>query len=191
MNRFISRPTTRRGIAVLAFAALVTWLATRDVKQDLQTPVTSVDTRLNYALFEFKAQLLDDEGQLALTIEAPVLRNNARSGVGSVTRPEIFISENGNEWSIWASSAVVSAYREFVSLAGEVRAVRYNAQDSNALEIHTRDLLLTVTTRVATTDARVNMHHAGDRLAATGMILDLINDRFELLNDVNAVYDTL
>jgi LPS export ABC transporter protein LptC len=190
MKRFISRPATRRGIVVLGLVALITVLATRDVKQDLQTPLTDVDTRLNYALFDFKAQLLDEDGVLAVTIEAPVLRNNATSGIGTVTRPDIFVSENGNDWSVKANTAVVSADREFISLAGEVRVVRYNARDSDALEIKTRDLVLAVTSRTASTDARVNIQHARDRIAATGMFLDLVNDHFELFDNVKAVYDT-
>lgn len=189
IGRLPSRPAVKRGIFLLALAAVASFLATRDVRENLQPQPTDVDTRLNYALFNFKATLLDDEGRLALTIEAPELRNNARSGVGTVTRPEIFVREGGLDWRIEANSAVVSADREYVSLAGEVSVVRYNVAENDLLEIDTRDLLVSVTPRTASTDSRVDMRHAGDRLAATGMRLDLINDRFELLDDVSAVYD--
>ena len=40
------------------------------------------------------------------------------------------------------------------------------------------------------TDSWVDIRHAGDRIAATGMTVDMINDQFELLNEVSAVYDT-
>lgn len=190
IHRFPSRPALQRGIVLLALAAGVSFLATRDVRDTLLPQLADVDTRLNYALFDFKATLLDDEGLLALTIEAPVLRNNARSGVGTVTRPKIFLREGGIDWRIRANSAVVSADREYVSLAGEVNVVRYNVLENDLLEIDTRDLMVSVTPRLASTDARVDMRHAGDRLAATGMKLDLISDRFELLDDVSAVYDT-
>jgi LPS export ABC transporter protein LptC len=190
MTRFISRPATRRAILYLAIAAVGSYLATRDVKQELQPPVADVDTRLNYALFDFDAMLLDQQGKLAMTIEAPLLTNNAISGIGSVTEPRIFVRENGNEWNIRANSAVVSADREFVSLTGEVNLVRYNALDNDTLQIDTRDLLMAVTSRTATTDSRVTMRHAGDRLAATGMKIDMIREQYELLNEVSAVYDT-
>lgn len=190
MRRIIARPATRRGIAILALAALGSFLVTRDIRQDLQPPSAEVDTRLNYALFDFEAQLLDEKGKVAVTIEAPVLRNNATTGVGTVSTPDIYVRQEGDEWRIRADSAVVSADREFVSLAGEVNVVRYNEQDSDRLEIDTRDLLLAVTPRTASTDSRVLMRHAGDRLAATGMKLDMINDRYELLSDVSAYYDT-
>ena len=190
MKRFISRPSTRRGILIVGMVALLTVIATRDVRQDLQPPLKEVDTRLNYALFDFKAQLLDENGRLAMTMEAPVLRNNATSGIGTVTRPEIFVSENGNDWTVRASTAVVSANREFVSLAGDVRVVRYNVGDSNALEIQTRDLVLDVVSRSGNTDASVAISHAGDQLSAIGMNLNLTDNSFELRENVKAIYDT-
>lgn len=190
MTRHFTRPATRRGIAVLTIAALVAFLASRDVQQELSPPVGRLDTRLNYALFDFRARLLDEKGQLAATIEAPVLRNNADTGVGAITRPQILVRENGNDWHIQSGSAVISADREFVSMSGEVEVVRYNELDSNEVTLDTRDLLLAITPRTASTDSWVDIRHAGDRIAATGMTVDMINDQFELLNEVSAVYDT-
>lgn len=191
MKRYFSRPATRRGIVLLSLLALATVLATRDVKQVLETTRGDVDTRLNYALFDFRALMLDENGVLAVTMEAPVLRNNAISGVGSITRPEIYVSENGNDWHIRADTAVVSADREFISLTGGVTIVRHNLLDSNSLNIQTRDLVVAIEPRTASTEARVSMQHALDQLAATGMFLDLNNDRFELHSDVTAVYEPL
>ena len=190
MTRFIGRPATRRAIFIITLLAAASFLASRNIKQDLEPPGTDVDTRLNYALFDFEAMLLDKEGQLAVTIEAPVLRNNADTGVGSVTEPVMFLREEGNEWHIKANSAVVSADREFVSMTGDVNLVRYNAASDGTLEIDTRDVLVAVSPRTAATDAPVQMRHAGDRMAANGMKIDMITNHYELLQDVRAVYDT-
>ncbi|MDX1556067.1 MAG: LPS export ABC transporter periplasmic protein LptC [Xanthomonadales bacterium] len=189
MNRFASRPAIQRGILLLTLAAVASFLATHDVKQQSRPAGPTVDTSLNYALIDFEALLLDELGQLAVTIEAPVLRNDASSGVGSVTRPDIFVREGPNEWRITSSAAVVSADREFVSLTGEVNMIRYNTADRDRLEIDTRDLLVNVTPRTASTESRVTIRQGGDRLTATGMKLDLVHDRFELLSDVSAFYD--
>lgn len=190
MTRFIARPSTQRGILLLALFALLSYLASRDARQELQAPEGDVDTRLNYALFDFKAKLLDAQGQLAATIQAPLLQNNASTGVGTVTEPDVFMRESGFDWHIKADSAVVSADREFVSMSGDVHIRRYNALTSDLLEVDTNDLLVAITPRTATTDAPVTLDHAGDHLAATGMKLDMINDKFELLADVSAIYDT-
>ncbi len=189
MSRFTSRPAIQRGILLLAAAAVASYLATRDVQQQLRPSGAEIDTRLNYALMDFEALLLDDSGTLAVTVKAPLLRNDARSGVGTVTRPDILVRQGPNEWRIAADTAVVSADREFVSLAGDVNMVRYNVRERDFLEIDTRDLLVSVTPRTASTEARVTILQAGDRLTATGMRLDMVNDRFELLNDVSAIYD--
>lgn len=190
MTRLISRPATKRAIALLTLAAMASFLATRDVRREFQPTAAEVDTRLNYALFDFRARLLDESGNLAVAIEAPELRNDARTGVGTVSRPEIYARQADNDWQIDAATAVVSADREFVSLAGDVKVVRYNEATNDRVEIDTSDLLVAVTPRTASTDARVNIRHAGDRLDATGLRLDMINDHFELLHDVSAVYDT-
>lgn len=190
MTRFAIRPATRRGILFLAIAAVASYLALRDASQVLQGPLADLDTRLNYALFDFRALLLDEQGELAMTIEAPLLRNNAASQVGSISRPRIFVRDNGNEWTIEADSAVITPDREFVSLAGEVSMFRYNARERDALEIDTRDVLIKVEPRMATTEAEVVMRHGGDRLQSTGMNLDMINERYELLDKVRIQYDT-
>ncbi len=190
MNRYFSRPATRRGIVIVGIVAVITVLATRGVRDVMQPNLQEVDTRLNYALFDFRGQMLDEQGKLAMTIEAPVLRSNASSGIGTVTRPEIYVNENGNQWTLWANTAVISSDRHYVSLAGDVRAVRYNALDSDALEIQTRDLVLDVNARTGNTDATVSIQHARDSLTANGMSLDLVNDHYELLENVKAIYDT-
>lgn len=190
MNRYFTRPATRRGIVIVGIMAVVMVLATRGIRQDQQPRPQEIDTRLNYALFDFRGQLLDDQGQLAMTIEAPVLRNNATSGVGSVTRPRIYVSENDSQWRLRASTAVISADRQFVSMAGDVNVVRYNAQGGDALEIDTRDLVLDVRSRSGNTDARVSIRHAYDNVMADGMFLDLANNQYQLFENVKAIYDT-
>lgn len=190
MTRLISRPATKRAIALLTLAAMASFLATRDVRRDFEPTDPEVDTRLNYALFDFRARLLDEFGNLAVAIEAPELRNDALTGVGTVSRPEIYVRQAENDWQLDATTAVVSADREFVTLTGDVKVVRYNEAANDRVEIDTSDLLVAVTPRTASTDARVNIRHAGDRLDATGLRLDMINDQFELLDDVSAVYDT-
>ncbi len=49
--------------------------------------------------------------------------------------------------------------------------------------------MLRVTPRTASTESFVTIVQAGDRLDAVGMNLDMINNSFELLNDVRAHYD--
>lgn len=184
------RRRTGWGIVLLATLATLSWLFSRGPGDGGTMPFKPLDTQLNYALYDFSGRLLDDGGQVSLRIDAPLLRNNARSGVGTVVSPEIHIQQENDQWYISAESAIITADREHVSLLGEVNMVRRNRFTGLLLEIQTQDVMLNVTPRTASTEAPVSIRQAGDRLDATGMRLDMISEHYELLNDVRATYET-
>src|SRR5210317_1462037 len=88
--------------------------------------VSELDTRLNYALYDFDGRLLNDTGAINMEIQSPVLRSNAESGVGTVESPEIRIQQDDERWYITAESAIITADREYVSLMGDVYLSRRN-----------------------------------------------------------------
>ena len=181
---------TRRGIILLSLLAVLTWILSRDGTQPgAETPLTGLDTRLNYALYDFTGRLLDERGGVKLEIESPLLRNDARSGIGTVDSPEMLIRQEDEHWYINAESAIITADREQVTLIGEVNLTRRNQVTGEVLEIETSDVLLNVTPRTASTDTDVSVLQEGDRLDAVGMNLDMINNHFELLDEVRAHYE--
>lgn len=182
------RSKTWRGITVLAIVAVLTWLAARDTREPQARPLADLDTRLDYALWNFKAQMLDTEGRVNLEIDAPILRNNASTRIGTVENPRIRILLEEDEWYITADSAIITADREFVSLVGNVDFMRKNRLSHEILEIRTRDVLLNVEPRTASTDASVLISQHSDQLEAVGMKLDMKTDSYELLDRVQARY---
>ena len=66
---------------------------------------------------------------------------------------------------------------------------RQNELTGETLEISTRDVMLNITPRTASTESLVFINQAGDHLEALGMNLDMINDSYELLENVQAHYD--
>ncbi len=180
---------TRHGILLLSSLAIISWLLTRGPAETGETPPASVDTRLNYAMWDFTAVLLDDEGRVNLKIESPKLKKNALSEIGTVDSPQILIQQDKEEWHITAESAIITADREYVSLIGKVNILRLNQISGETLEITTRDVMLRVTPRTASTESFVTITQYGDRLDAHGMNLDISNDNYELLTDVRAHYD--
>ena len=182
---------TRRGLILLFLLAVMSWLFVRPMTEEREGPIQGLDTRLNYALHDFRGHLLDDQGNTRLEIEAPLLRNNAVTGIGTVEWPNFRIQQEGEEWYITAESAVITADREQVTLRGEVKLLRRNETTGEMLDILTSDVLLNVTPRTASTDSDVRLRHAGDRLDATGMNLDMIKDHIELLSEVRAHYEVL
>jgi LPS export ABC transporter protein LptC len=180
---------TRRGIILLALLAVLTYVLSKPARDTADsTQVSDIDTRLNYALYEFKGRMLTDNGEIHLEIEAPLLRNDASTGVGTVDQPVLHINQDDEQWYISAESAIISADRENMELAGEVRLTRENRLTGETLQIDTREVDLQVTPRTATTQAEVSIRQAGDHLTAVGMNLDMTDDSYELLDNVRARY---
>lgn len=169
--------------------AIATWQLARQPDEAEPARPEKPDTRLNYALYDFSGRLLDAGGAIRIDLSAPVLRNDADSGIGTVEAPEIHIRDTQDQWYITAESAVISADREQVDLGGAVHLSRREAVTDQVLEITTSDVLLNVTPRTARTDAPVRIRERGDRLDAVGMRLDMVNERYELLNDVRGHYE--
>ena len=180
---------TRRGLILLALLAALTWLLARPGTQPAAKPLAGLDTRLDYALRDFEGRLLDEQGQTRLELRAPLLRNDSETGIGTVEAPNIRIQQDNEEWYISAESAVITADREVINLTGSVSVRRRNPATGRQIDIRTRELVLNVTPRTATTRAEVRIVQAGDWLSANGMNLDMINDRYELLESVRGHYE--
>jgi LPS export ABC transporter protein LptC len=180
---------TRRGIYVLAALAIASGLISKNPTDQYEKPLSRIDTRLNYALHDFEGRLLNDLGDIHLEISSPLLRNDARSQVGTIESPVIRIQQENELWYISAESAIITPDREYVSLLGNVDMLRENEISGETLEITTRDVMLRITPRTASTESLVTIRQAGDRLDALGMNLDMINESYELLEDVQARYD--
>lgn len=178
------------GIALLTLLAVVSWLGARDRNEPQAKPFEDLDTRLNYALWDLSAQILNEKGRVNFQIDAPILRNNASSQIGTVESPRIRIQQKDDEWYITADSAIITADREHVSLIGEVDMLREGLSSKGAMKIRTRDVILNVKPKTASTDAAVTITENSDRLEAVGMRLDLTTDSYELLHEVRAKYAT-
>jgi LPS export ABC transporter protein LptC len=181
---------TLSGILVLTLLALLSWQLSRRPLETGQRAVGPPDMRLNYALYDFDGRMLDERGNVKLNISSPVLRNDAETGIGTLDFPEIRIQQENDRWYIAAESAIISPDREIVTLSGDVNLSRVNELTDETLEITTSDVVLNVTPRTAMTDAGVRMTQRDDRVDAVGMKLDMINKRYELLDQVRAHYET-
>ena len=180
---------TRHGIIFLTALAIITWLLPKNSSDPVNQPPARLDTRLNYALRDFNTQLLDKKGNINLEISSPLLRKVAQSEVGTIKSPQIRIKQADQQWHITSESAIITADREYISLIGDVNMLRLNEISGEKLKITTRDVMLRVTPRTASTESFVTIVQYGERIDALGMNLDIINDNFELLNDVRAYYD--
>jgi LPS export ABC transporter protein LptC len=184
------RRKTRHGIALLTLLALASWLISRAPSEPGDSPVAELDTRMNYVLWDFDAELLDDEGSISMEISSPKLRNNASSAIGTIENPRIRIRHEQDEWYIRAESAIITADREHVSLMGRVDMLRRNSVSNETMEIETRDVILAVTPKTARTESAVKLIQDGDTLQAVGLELNMKKNKYELLDEVQAHYET-
>lgn len=181
---------TRHGIFVLAILAITTALIMRSGRESGGLPPADLDTRLSYALWDFSGVLLNKDGKVNVRVDAPMLRNKADSQVGTVENPRLRIIQDQDEWYISADSAIITGDRKFVSLVGRVDLVNHNLETHKRLDIQTRDVMLNITPRLASTDAAVSIQQNQDVLDAVGMKLDMINKSYQLLSQVRARYAT-
>lgn len=181
---------TWHGIFALSTLAIVTALIVRSEDPRVGLPPADLDTRLSYALWDFSGVLLNKEGKVNVRVDAPMLRNTADSQVGTVENPRLRIIEEEDEWYITADSAVITADREFVSLIGRVDLLNQDPAGTRRLAVQTRDVMLTITPRLASTDSAVSIQQNQDVLDAVGMNLDMKNKSYELLDQVRARYAT-
>jgi len=180
---------TRHGIILLTALSIITWLLPKGSSDPVGERPARLDTRLNYALRDFNSKLLDKQGNISLQISSPLLRKVAASEVGTIKSPQIWINQAGQQWHISSESAIITADREYISLIGDVNLVRLDEISGETLNITTKDVMLRVTPRTASTDSFVTIVQYGDRLDALGMNLDMINNNFQLLNEVRAHYE--
>lgn len=183
------RRSTRNGILGLGALVAASWLISMSPSGQDEIRRAVVDTRLNYALSDFEGRLLNEYGNINLEMSSPKLRKIAESEVGTIESPIIEIQQENEEWYISAESAIITADREYVSLIGDVELFRTNIITGETLEIRTKDVMLRITPRTASTESEVTVIQSGDRLDALGMNLDMINNSYELLDDVRAHYD--
>lgn len=176
------------GIAALGLLAATSFWLTRDVEQEEQASIRGLDPRLDYALRNFEARYFDQQGQLAALVRAPVLANDAATGVGRIEAPRFEIVHEGALWTILSESATLTPDRELVRFAGAVSVTREEAGASQPLEIQTSEATLEIAPRIVRSAAEVAIREGDNTLEATGFRLDMLGETFQLDSNVRGRY---
>jgi lipopolysaccharide export system protein LptC len=179
---------TVHGILVLSVLSALSFWLSRDVRRDEQTSIGGLDTSLNYALRDFEARYFDEQGRLAARVEAPLLTNDASTGIGRIDQPRFRVVHEGNLWTILSESATVTPDRERVQLAGAVQMVRVEPGSLRQLDIQTREVTVEIDPRIAHSTEHVVITEGENVLEATGFRLDMSNNQFQLAQGVRGTY---
>lgn len=171
-----------------ASLAIFTWWLAGDRGEDQDGPIEGLDTRLDYALENFEMRAFDEAGKPALRMWSPRLTNDAITRIGRVTEPRIELHHEGYLWHLEADSAIISDDQSEVFLGGRVLLERAGARPVDALNIDATDVMLVVDERVAHSDQPMQLTDSSGILHATGFTVDMINNEFQLENDVQGSY---
>lgn len=180
---------TATGIVLFSLLAATSFWLARMGGDDDGEEIDPVNTRLDYALEDFRARLFDDQGRPSMFIRAPRLANDALTGIGTIDSPTIELAQDDAVWHIIADAARVSADREHILLTGAVTIMRDDPAAATPVEIRTRELQLDVTPKVARTDAPVSVIDGGDRVDGVGMRVEFETRRFTLNDEVRGRYE--
>lgn len=183
----IQRKTVQGMLLLSALVAGSFWVSSGQRETD-NSPIEGLDTQLDYALRDFEVRYYDTQGNPSLDMVAPMLANEAATGIGEITAPVFDIRHRGSKWKIVADSATVDASREHLVLNGDVRMHREASLQNESLEISTSALQLDISPRVASSDRPVRVIEGNDTMEAVGFRVNMDNDRFQLLNRVKLTY---
>lgn len=177
--------------AVLAvFAAITGW--TLWLQEDRTTSdVFAGPPRSDYVLHQFAMTALNAEGKLSFVVEAPRLAKHPQLDTFTIDEPRFRIIDGpGDTWIATSRTAWVSADAKELRLSETVEADRVADADSTPLSLRTERLTALLDTSRMLSDAPVTITQPGLILRGTGLDADLAKNRFTLLADVKARYES-
>ncbi len=179
---------TRRGIMALILLTGVSFWVAREQRDDSPEPVTGLDPRLNYVLRDFELQVYDVNGKTTLNMKAPILSNNPLLEIGTIENPLLVLHQQDITWNLTADSATITADKEHVKLLGKVYVQRHELLTGKRVELNTSELSIEVTPQTASTFEHVSVFDGINSMNAVGMEMSMMNDTFELKQQVKAIY---
>ncbi len=177
--------------AILAvFAAITGWMVW--LQEDRTTSdVFAGPPRSDYILHDFTMTALNAEGELAFVVDAPRLAKHPQLDTFAIDEPRFRIVDgSGDTWNASSRTAWVSADAKELRLSEAVAADRAGNAGSTPLSLRTERLTALLEANQMRSDAPVTITQPGLILRGTGLDADLVNNRFTLLADVKARYET-
>lgn len=179
---------TRRGIIGLVILTVVSFWGGRDETDEDLTPVSDVDPKFNYVLRDFEIQFFDEQGQPALSMKAPLLRNDPDVELGTIDQPVVKLHQADAIWDLTAETATVTADKEYIQLIGQVNIQRQERESGKWSELNTENVSVEVTPQTATTDMPVKVFDGNNHVSGIGLDLDMKTNTFSLKQQVRATY---
>jgi len=174
---------------IIGIAGLTSWLL-RTLSDESKEYKTASKYEADYFLENFVAKVMDATGTPSYRIEAKELKHFPISTLVTLQKPYIeFYNEQTKPWQTWAENGTVYETDQRMVLTGKVRIHRAGNKHETAITLHTDSLSIDTLNKLAETEDDVEILRGNDNISATGMRIDMINDRLELLSKVQGKYE--
>jgi len=165
---------------LVAAVAFRWWLPT----ERTPSPTISLpETRLDYQLGEFEAQMFDESGALEFLLSGPVLAHDPDTRVVALSRPEFRFEGNSRPWRGRADQGRFDRGMDTLDLIGQVEL--WQDLPEGRLTVHSERLQHQRPARTISADVPVRLTRPGTELNAGGLMIHLGTESVELLNDVH------
>ncbi|NUS37456.1 MAG: LPS export ABC transporter periplasmic protein LptC [Lysobacter sp.] len=144
--------------------------------------------RSDYVLHDFELVALDDQGQESFTLRAPLLQETPGARTMDLAQPFFLLPDDeGHYWQVRARTGWVSAARDQIRLAGDVRGSS-PVEDARNVVLRTEQLSVFPDRHHASSTAVVTVTQPGSILRGRGLEVALDTRRYELLSQVRSRY---
>lgn len=174
-------------IAILALAAIGTWLLIQWLTPPPKPNEMVGPPRSGYTVTDFSLDALDDDGSPSFHLKAPYLARREGDNSLYVNAPKfIIVGSDGADWHGTSQYAWINADNTLLKLIGKVDMLRPATAKTTAAQVHTSDATVWTKDKRMASAAPSVIQQTGSILRGTGMKADLNTHSLELLADVHA-----
>ena len=174
------------GLALLAAAVVSGWSAWKHHKDNAAAEAPRL--RPDYVMRDFEMISLDDQGQEAVTLKAPLMQRNPSDQTWAISMPLFLLPDpKGQPWELRAQSGWVSAKGEELRLKDNVVGTSPTGA-ATPTEFKTTHLNVFPRQNLARTDAAVTITQPGSILSGTGFETNTKTKRYALKSQVHSRY---
>lgn len=178
-------------LGLILLVGLSWWMGESQMMLPLK-PGVALQEKPDYHMKQLKLRVMDGKGGLNYLLSAQNLAHFQKGDVTDLEDLQIILYRG--EAPFWVAEARrgrLIGERQFLELSGDVYLERLGTDGRGPLEIRVEDMKVNLADETATTDKPVTVIQTGmGRASATGMRMDLVNDRLELQTQVRFVYET-
>ncbi|MDH5407540.1 MAG: LPS export ABC transporter periplasmic protein LptC [Gammaproteobacteria bacterium] len=176
-------------LIIISIAGLTSWLL-RTLSDEDKEYKTASKYEADYFLEDFVATAIDAKGKPSYRLEAKELKHFPVSTLVTLQKPYIeFYTDQTKPWQTWAEHGIVHETDQRMILTGKVRIHRAGEKNETAITLLTDSLTIDTRSKLAETEDDVDIQRGSDNISATGMRIDMLNDRLELLSKVQGKYE--